>query len=427
MGDRTISAPARIRGDIEVPGDKSISHRALVLAALAEGRSKITHRAPGEDQESMVRCLSALGVAMVTGEESAEVVGVGLRGLRTPAALLDCGNSGNTMRFLMGALAATPDLTATLVGDASLSRRPMQRVATPLSELGADIRVASGGTPPVEVDGQRLLGGAVRIEVPSAQVKTAVLLAALQSSGVTAVSERALTRDHTERLLRQLGVDVRVGQAITMQPPRRIEGFELHVPGDPSSAAFWAVLAATHPDAELRLRGVCLNPSRTGFLDVLTRMGADVRVDGQQQAGGEMIGDLVVRSGRLRGVVVDKWEIPSMIDEIPILALAAAAADGESRFEGLGELRHKEVDRLAAIEKQLGALGAGVAMAGDDLVVEGPGRLRGGTASSEGDHRMAMTLAIAASIASGETLVEGSEAAAISYPGFYDQLAALSG
>jgi len=426
VNQEAISAPARIRGEVTVPGDKSISHRALVLAALAEGRSRITHRAPGEDQASMMRCLTQLGVAIVAEEEQAEVVGVGLRGLRTPSADLDCGNSGNTMRFLMGALAATPEFASRLVGDGSLSRRPMQRVATPLIALGADVEVGPGGTAPVLVRGRRLRGGSVRISVPSAQVKTAVLLAALQTDGVTAVAERALTRDHTERLLRQLGVDVRVGDAITLQPPPRIEAFDLTVPGDPSSAAFWAVLAAVHPDAELLIHDVCLNPTRTGFLAVLLRMVADIRVEKQHQQGGEMVGDLHVRSSRLSGVVVEGWEIPSMVDEVPVLALAAAAASGDSRFEGLAELRHKEVDRLAAIERQLGALGAAITVEGDDLVIEGPSRLTGAAASSEGDHRMAMTLILAGCVAAGETLIEDAEAAAVSYPGFRDQLMAVS-
>jgi 3-phosphoshikimate 1-carboxyvinyltransferase len=426
MPRRTITAPKRVRGDITVPGDKSISHRALILAALADGKSRISHRAPGEDQDSMLRCLAALGVPVQAGGDDAELMGLGLRGLKSPAGDLDCGNSGNTMRFLMGALAGTPGMSARLVGDSSLSRRPMARVAEPLAQLGAAIRVAEGGTPPVEVDGQRLRGGAVTIEVPSAQVKTAVLLAGLQADGVTAVTERALTRDHTERLLRRLGVDLRVGQAITLQPPRRVVGFELTVPGDPSSAAFWAVLAASHPDADLSIRGVCLNPTRTGFLDVLTRMGADIRVENQRQEGGEMVGDLQVGSGTLHGVVVDGWEIPSMVDEIPVLALAAAAADGDSRFDGLGELRHKEVDRLAAIERELSAMGAAVSIREDSLVFEGRSRLRGGAVASGGDHRMAMMLAIAGSIAAGETSIDDADAASVSYPGFYDQLAAIS-
>ncbi|HEV1998435.1 MAG TPA: 3-phosphoshikimate 1-carboxyvinyltransferase, partial [Candidatus Dormibacteraeota bacterium] len=274
--------------------------------------------------------------------------------------------------------------------------------------------------------GRRMRGGSVRIDVPSAQVKTAVLLAALQADGATVVAEHVLTRDHMERLLRQLGVDVRVGEAITLQPPPRIAGFELLVPGDPSSAAFWVVLATVHPDADLRIRNVCLNPTRTGFLDVLFRMGADIRVEQQHQAGGEMVGDLHVRSAGLNGVVVDGWEIPSMVDEIPALALAAAVATGESTFEGLAELRHKEVDRLAAIERQLGAVGAGVEVDGDDLVVHGSAILQPAPVSSEGDHRMAMTLAVAGCIAGGQTSLDESAAAAVSYPGFFEQLEAIS-
>jgi 3-phosphoshikimate 1-carboxyvinyltransferase len=413
---------ARLRGEVTVPGDKSISHRALVLAALAEGTSTLQHRARGADQESMAACLRQLGVEIKDVNSATRVVGVGLRGLLPPQADLECGNSGATMRFLAGALAATPGLEARLVGDASLSRRPMARVARPLALLGADVRTAAGGTAPLEVTGSRLRGGSIEIDVPSAQVKTAVLLAALQADGVTALREPVRTRDHTEMLLRRLGVDLEVGEVITLQPPSRIEAFELAVPGDPSSAAFWAVLAACHPDAELIIRGVCLNPTRIGFLEVLSRMGADVGVENPRPLGGELVGDLVIRSSALHGTEVTAAEIPSLVDEVPVLALAAAVAAGETRFRGLAELRHKEVDRVEAIASQLGLLGAGLAVQGDDLVVEGPTRLRGGAVSALGDHRMAMTLVLAGTLASGETQVEGAGVAAVSYPDFFIEL-----
>jgi 3-phosphoshikimate 1-carboxyvinyltransferase len=413
---------ARLRGEVTVPGDKSISHRALVLAALAEGTSTLQHRARGADQESMAACLRQLGVEIKDVNSATRVVGVGLRGLLPPQADLECGNSGATMRFLAGALAATPGLEARLVGDASLSRRPMARVARPLALLGADVRTAAGGTAPLEVTGSRLRGGSIEIDVPSAQVKTAVLLAALQADGVTALREPVRTRDHTEMLLRRLGVDLEVGEVITLQPPSRIEAFELAVPGDPSSAAFWAVVAACHPDAELIIRGVCLNPTRIGFLEVLSRMGADVGVENPRPLGGELVGDLVIRSSALHGTEVTAAEIPSLVDEVPVLALAAAVAAGETRFRGLAELRHKEVDRVEAIASQLGLLGAGLAVQGDDLVVEGPTRLRGGAVSALGDHRMAMTLVLAGTLASGETQVEGAGVAAVSYPDFFIEL-----
>ena len=370
----------------------------------------------------MAACLRQLGVEIKDVNSATRVVGVGLRGLLPPQADLECGNSGATMRFLAGARAATPGLEARLVGDASLSRRPMARVARPLALLGADVRTAAGGTAPLEVTGSRLRGGSIEIDVPSAQVKTAVLLAALQADGVTALREPVRTRDHTEMLLRRLGVDLEVGEVITLQPPSRIEAFELAVPGDPSSAAFWAVVAACHPDAELIIRGVCLNPTRIGFLEVLSRMGADVGVENPRPLGGELVGDLVIRSSALHGTEVTAAEIPSLVDEVPVLALAAAVAAGETRFRGLAELRHKEVDRVEAIASQLGLLGAGLAVQGDDLVVEGPTRLRGGAVSALGDHRMAMTLVLAGTLASGETQVEGAGVAAVSYPDFFIEL-----
>ncbi|HEY8739529.1 MAG TPA: 3-phosphoshikimate 1-carboxyvinyltransferase [Candidatus Dormibacteraeota bacterium] len=422
MSTHVARGVARLRGEVTVPGDKSISHRALVLAALAEGTSTLQHRARGADQESMAACLRQLGVEIKDVNSATRVVGVGLRGLLPPQADLECGNSGATMRFLAGALAATPGLEARLVGDASLSRRPMARVARPLALLGADVRTAAGGTAPLEVTGSRLRGGSIEIDVPSAQVKTAVLLAALQADGVTALREPVRTRDHTEMLLRRLGVDLEVGEVITLQPPSRIEAFELAVPGDPSSAAFWAVVAACHPDAELIIRGVCLNPTRIGFLEVLSRMGADVGVENPRPLGGELVGDLVIRSSALHGTEVTAAEIPSLVDEVPVLALAAAVAAGETRFRGLAELRHKEVDRVEAIASQLGLLGAGLAVQGDDLVVEGPTRLRGGAVSALGDHRMAMTLVLAGTLASGETQVEGAGVAAVSYPDFFIEL-----
>lgn len=374
----------------------------------------------------MVRCLGLLGVRVEDGADRTTITGVGLRGLGQPPGDLDCGNSGNTIRFLTGALAATPGVKVRLIGDRSLSRRPMRRVAAPLQGLGAEIQTSAAGTAPIEISGRRLRGGSVKIEVPSAQVKTAILVAALQADGVTAVSEGTLTRDHTERLLRMLGVDIRVGAAITLQPPARLDAFDLTVPGDPSAAAFFAVLAAVHPDAQLTIRGVCLNPTRTGFLEVMGRMNATIRVENQRQEAGELVGDLVVSSSSLRGVEVPGWEIPSLVDEVPILAVAATAASGPTRFQGLAELRHKEVDRVAAVREQLGALGAAVTVEGDDMVVAGGTPLTGACVSSLGDHRMAMALAVAASCAAGETELQEAAAARVSYPGFFEQLAAVS-
>ncbi|MFN2465100.1 MAG: 3-phosphoshikimate 1-carboxyvinyltransferase [Candidatus Dormibacteria bacterium] len=422
-----LVAPARLQGEIHIPGDKSISHRALVLAALATGRSRLRHRAPGEDQESMVRCLRALGVEVEASAGQTTVVGVGLRGLRSPIGDLDCGNSGNTMRFLTGALAATPGLSARLVGDASLSRRPMMRVATPLRALGAAVAPATGGGPPVEVSGRALRGCRLTMEVASAQVKTAVVLAALQAEGPSSIIEPIPTRDHTERMLGLMGLDIRTGRQIDVLPPSALEPLDLEVPGDPSAAAFFAVLAAVHPSADIVLTGVCLNPMRTGFLAVLRRMGARVEVENRRRQAGEDVGDLLVRSSRLTAAEIAPAEVPSLVDEVPILAVAATAASGTSRFRGLGELRHKEVDRIEAVASQLRLLGASIVLEGEDLVIEGPTRLVGAAVDSLGDHRMAMSLAVAASCASGQTVVGNPDAASVSYPAFYADLAALSG
>jgi 3-phosphoshikimate 1-carboxyvinyltransferase len=416
---------ARLRGEIVVPGDKSISHRALVLAAMAQGSSRIEGRAGGADQESMVGGLAALGVEIEDDGEVTHVHGVGLRGLATAAADIDCGNSGATMRFLTGAISGIESAGATLVGDASLSLRPMDRVAEPLRRMGAEVETAEKGLPPLRVVGQRLHGAQHHVDVASAQVKTAILLAALNAEGETAITTPS-SRDHTERMLARLGVEIETGDTIRLTPPARLPAFEMTVPGDPSSAAFWVVLAAAHPDAELIVRNVCLNPTRAGFLAVLGRMGAHVEMFDTREVAGEAVADILVRSAALQGTEVEPGEVPSLLDEVPVLAVAAAMAKGETRFRGVGELRVKEVDRLTAIADQLGRLGIDAAVDGEDLRVLGAGRLQGARLSSGGDHRMAMSLAVAASLAVGPSEMTGAAAVDVSYPDFYAELRSLS-
>lgn len=420
-----LSPAARIRGDVTVPGDKSISHRALVLGAMASEASRIEARAPGADQDSMVGALRALGVEVEDEGGATRIGGVGLRGFRAPADEVDCGNSGSTMRFLTGAVAGIDGVSVALTGDESLSRRPMGRVAAPLRRMGADVETAAGGLPPVLIAGAELHGAEHRLEVASAQVKTAILLAALNASGETTISAPP-SRDHTERILGRLGVHIETGERIRVLPPERLPGFEMVVPGDPSAAAFWAVLAVSHPDAEIVVRNVCLNPSRAGFLGVLGRMGAAVEMFDAREVAGEAVADLLVRSTDLQGVEVEAAEVPSLVDEVPVLAVAAAMARGETVFRGLGELRHKEVDRLAAIVEQLGRLGVETAVDGDDLHVTGAGHLSGAEVSSAGDHRMAMSLAVAATVADGSSELLGAAAADVSYPGFYAELATVA-
>jgi 3-phosphoshikimate 1-carboxyvinyltransferase len=418
---------ARIRGRIAVPGDKSISHRALVLAAIANGHSTITGRAVGEDQDSMIACLRALGVSIDDDGARTSVSGVGLRGLRSPEAELDCGNSGATMRFLTGLLAGVPGVEATLVGDASLSRRPMARVADPLRRMGADVGTSPSGLPPISVRGRQLRGADHHLAIASAQVKTAILLAGLNAAEQTFIVGRDTGRDHTERMLRMLGVDIESGDAIRMRPPAAIPAFEIEVPGDPSSAAFWLVLAAAHPDAEVAVTGVDVNPTRVAFLAVLRRMGAEIEVGDEVAAAGEPTATLTARSSRLRATEIEPEEVSALVDEIPILAVAAACAEGSSAFRGLGELRLKETDRLEAVATQLRLMGSAIAVEGDDLLITGRRGLRGARVFSHGDHRMAMSLAVAALLAAGVSEIEGAEAASVSYPGFFEVLDQLAG
>ena len=423
---RSIGPATAIRGRLVIPGDKSISHRALLLAAVSDGASTIRGRAAGEDQDSMVRCLGALGVAIETEGDRTLLTGVGLRGLGSPAGELDCGNSGATMRFLTGILAGIEGVEAVLTGDASLSSRPMARVADPLRRMGAEIGTSPAGLPPVVVSGRHLHGADHHLAIGSAQVKTAILLAGLNAEGQTYIIGRDTGRDHTERMLRQLGVDIESADAIRLRPPDSIPAFQLTVPGDPSSAAFWIVLGAVHPDAEVSVTGVCVNPTRTGFLEVLRRMGAQIRLSEEAASRGEPTATVTAVSSNLHATDIDPTEVPGLLDEIPILSVAAACAEGTSRFVGLSELRLKEVDRVDAVSAELSRMGAEIDVVGDDLVITGGRGLRGSMLNSRGDHRLAMSLAIAATVAHGPSELAGAGAAAVSYPDFFDTLSGLA-
>jgi 3-phosphoshikimate 1-carboxyvinyltransferase len=437
-GDALVVRPAaRLRGRPALPGDKSISHRALLLALLAEGESRITAAGDGADVRSTAGVVAALGatierVAERIGRVDYRVASPGGDALPQPAAVLDCGNSGTTTRLLAGLLAGRP-LTATLDGDASLRRRPMGRVTQPLTAMGAAFAGPAGATLlPLEVRGRaRLAPIAWTTPVPSAQVKSAILLAALAAVGETSVTEAVATRDHTERMLRSRGVAVLEETSADGHHTVRLAGpaaprpVAETVPADPSAAAFWLVAATIHPDAELRLDGVSTNPTRRAIIDILRRMGADIEehdVPGPGGPDGEPLADLVVRSSELRSVDLSPAEVAAAIDEIPVLALAATAATGTTRIRGAGELRHKESDRIAGIAEGLTALGARIRVTGDDIEIDGGRRLAGAVTETHDDHRLAMTFAIAGLIAEGETIVRRPGSAAISYPGFYGEL-----
>ncbi len=440
VGAQVIHPAPRLRGRLHVPGDKSISHRALMLALLASGESRIHGAGDGADVRSTAGIVRALGASAERMDDDGRTIGYrvespGADGILEPAGILDCGNSGTSLRLFAGILAGLP-MTAVLDGDASLRRRPVARIIEPLRAMGATLAAADGDSlPPVTVTGQRALRTIDwTTPVPSAQVKSAILFAGLHATGTTRVREAVATRDHSERMLRARGVSVRSvpdgkgGAVIEIEGGSAVQAIEERVPGDPSAAAFWLVAAAIHPDAELVVRNVGVNPTRRAVIDLLTRMGARIDerpVSGGAGAGadiGEPMADLVVGTSELEAIDVSPAEVAAAIDEIPILCLAASQARGRSTIRGAGELRHKESDRLAGIVAGLSALGAKVEVDGDDLVVHGPTPLVGTSTDSLDDHRLAMTFAVAGLVARGRTTIDRPASAAISYPGFFHDL-----
>nr|WP_275672408.1 3-phosphoshikimate 1-carboxyvinyltransferase [Thermomonas alba] len=423
-----MAAPAGpLRGTLEIPGDKSVSHRAVMLAALADGTSTIDGFLEGEDTRATAAIFTRLGVRIETPSPSRRVVhGVGIDGLQAPDGPLDCGNAGTGMRLLAGLLAAQR-FDSVLVGDASLSKRPMRRVSVPLAAMGARIDTQEGGTPPLRIHGgQRLVGIEHTLEVASAQVKSALLLAGLYASGETVVREPHPTRDYTERMLAAFGVEIAFAPGYArLRGGQRLRATDVAVPADFSSAAFFLVAASIVPGSELRLRQVGLNPRRTGLLQVLRMMGADIREEDAATCGGEPVADLVVRHAPLRGIEVPEALVPDMIDEFPALFVAAACADGPTIVRGAAELRVKESDRLAVMAAGLRALGLRVDETADGATIH-PGPLQGGAVDSHGDHRIAMAFAVAAQRAHGPLRICDVANVATSFPGF-DALARQAG
>jgi len=425
--------PARsLQGVVQVPGDKSISHRALLFGAIAEGTTRITGLLPAEDPLSTAACLRAMGVTIsaIEAGQPVSVKGVGLDGLREPEDVLDCGNSGTTMRLMLGLLAGRAGRHFVLTGDGSLRRRPMRRVGGPLAQMGAQISGRSGGNlAPLAIQGQQLRGATIRTPVASAQVKSALVLAALTATGDTTVIEPVQSRDHSERMLRAFGAQLSVGgpglTEVTVTPGASLRGQDVIVPGDISSAAFWLVAGAITPGADLTVQNVGLNPSRTGVLDVLKQMGARIELLNGREVAGEPVGDLRVTHGPLQAFTIGADLIPRLVDEIPVLAVAACYAEGISRVSGAEELRVKETDRLAVMARQLGAMGARIEEFADGMAIEGGVALQGADVDSETDHRVAMSLAVAAQVAHGPTQLHRPEAAAVSYPGFWEDLERL--
>ena len=432
--NRSVLPARELAGALAPPADKSVSHRAAILNSLAAGSVTVRNYSEGADCRSTLNCLRLLGVTaeVVAPQEGSDdspmlaLTSPGLEGFHEPDDVLDAEHSGTTMRFVMGLLGSAPFLSV-VTGDRSLRARPMGRVVQPLRLMGAQVMGRGGDSlAPLAIRGGDLNGVEYHMPVASAQLKSALLMAALFANGETVLHQPALSRDHTERMLRAMGADVvEDGLVVAVRPGPALKPLDVTVSGDVSSAAFWLVAGAVHPRARIRLTNVGVNPSRTGVLDVLRDMGASVTEENPRMEGGEPVADLVVESGELRGVEIAGDMIPIVQDEVPVLALAAALANGTTTIRDAQELRYKESDRLHATATELTRLGAKITELPDGLVIEGVGALSGGACDSHGDHRLAMTLGIAGLVARQEVNIAGADVVDVSYPGFWEDLDSL--
>ena len=431
-----VQPVAKLRGQPKIPGDKSVSHRGLIFGALASGETRIANLLDSGDVNSTASCLRQMGVKITqvlssqksSSAESFEtiVASKGVASLKSPDQILDCGNSGTTMRLLMGVLSGVGGFVGQMTGDSSLVKRPMKRVAEPLRLMGANIELTSGDFAPLTVRGGPLRAADYELKIASAQIKTAVILAALQASGTTRIFGEIHSRDHTERLLSHFGVAIEsTPTEILIRGGQAFKPNFLKVPGDPSTAAFWLAGACLVPDSEIELCDVSLNPSRIGFFRALERMGAKVTSVIMEEKP-EPIGKMTARTSRLRGITIVPAEVPSLIDELPMLAVLATQAHGTTEVTGAEELRVKETDRIEAVAKNLRAMGAKIETRPDGFVIEGPQLLHGAEIDSFHDHRIAMAFSIATLVASSPSTIQGAECVGISYPAFFKTLNELS-
>jgi 3-phosphoshikimate 1-carboxyvinyltransferase len=420
---KKVIAPATsVLGIIALPGDKSISHRYALIASIAEGTTRIRNYSTGADCRSTLGCVRALGIEVEGGGTEFTIHGHGLDGLRQPAGDLDAGNSGSTVRMISGILAAQP-FRSRIFGDESLSRRPMQRIMQPLAQMGARIRAREDKFPPLDITGAPLHAIDYLLPVPSAQVKTCVLLAGLYAEGHTTLTEPVRSRDHTEIALREFGADLSVERlTISVKGRPKLTGLELAVPSDLSSAAFFIVAALLVPGSELTIRGVGLNPTRSALLDFLVGMGASIRIAELESHNGELVGDIVVRHSALRGGTIDGALTAALIDEIPVLAVLGAASEEGLTVKDAAELRIKETDRIRTVVENLRRAGIAAEELSDGMVIPGRQKFRAGQFDSYGDHRIAMAFAVGALAGGGESAIEGAEAASVSFPEFWDTL-----
>ncbi|MDE5411913.1 3-phosphoshikimate 1-carboxyvinyltransferase [Alkalihalobacterium chitinilyticum] len=416
-----------LNGTIKVPGDKSISHRAVMFGAIAEGTTTIEGFLPGEDCLSTIDCFRKLGIHIEAQGDKVKVEGKGWEGLTEPSEILDVGNSGTTTRLMLGILSTRPFHTV-VIGDASIAKRPMSRVTDPLRQMGAVIDGRNNGNlTPLSIRGGQTKGIDFISKVASAQVKSSLLLAGLQSEGVTTVTEPHLSRDHTERMLRAFGVDVEIdGLTVSVKGGQDLKAQHVVVPGDVSSAAFFLVAGAIVPNSQIVLENVGVNPSRTGIIDVLQQMGAKLELINERESNGEPVADIIISTSDLKGTEIGGDIIPRLIDEIPVIAVLASQAQGKTVIRDAEELKVKETNRIDTVVSELRKLGAEIEATDDGMVINGPVQLRGNTVDSHGDHRIGMAMAIAGCVANGSVTVENSEAIAVSYPNFFDHIKKLT-
>ncbi|ERN54193.1 3-phosphoshikimate 1-carboxyvinyltransferase [Alkalihalophilus marmarensis] len=428
MTTNTITAVKQgLNGTIRVPGDKSISHRAVMFGAIADGVTTVEGFLNGEDCLSTIACFKKLGVNITQDEEHVKIEGKGWDGLVEPSNILDVGNSGTTTRLMLGILATRP-FHSVMIGDDSIAKRPMSRVVDPLREMGAEIDGrANGNFTPLSVRGGNTKGIDFTSKVASAQVKSAILLAGLQSAGTTSVTEPALSRDHTERMLEAYGVEVkREGLKVSVKGGQSLKASHIVVPGDISSAAFFLVAGSIVPNSQITLTGVGLNPTRSGIIDVLKKMGASLTVSNEKVVSGEPIADLTIETSSLKGIEIGGDLIPRLIDEIPVIAVLASQAEGKTVIKDAEELKVKETNRIDTVVSELKKLGASIEATEDGMIIEGSRGLKGATVNSYGDHRIGMAMAIAGLITEGQVDIERSEAIAVSYPSFFEHIDRLT-
>lgn len=425
--DMNIKKSAGLRGELVIPGDKSISHRAIMFGALADGTTEITNFLQGADCLSTISCFQAMGVTIENGNDRVLIHGVGLNGLQAPDQMLDVGNSGTTTRLISGILAGQ-SFTSTLNGDASIQKRPMKRIMDPLTQMGADIRSLNhNGCAPLEIRGGNLHSIAYQSPVASAQVKSCVLLAGLYADGTTSVTEPVLSRNHTELMLSGFGAKVTsVGTTATVEPEPQLHGQQIAVPGDISSAAYWIAAALAVPNSELVLKNVGINPTRDGILRVVEAMGADITRENVHTVSGELVCDLIIRSSSLHGTVVSGELIPTLIDEIPVIAVLACFAEGETVIKDAQELKVKESNRIDTVVEGLLAMGADATATDDGMIICGGKQLHGATIDSHLDHRIAMSFAVAGLLCDTPTTILNADSVVISYPDFYESLEKIS-